>query len=465
MKLKHLELQIPENNPFANCKLDRERYANILTEIVSGYADGFVLAINNKWGAGKTTFLKMWQQDLKNNGYDTLYYNAWENDFETDVLVALIAELEDLKNSEFSPKVENAYKDVVLKAAILTKKIGPGIIKTAFKKYTGLDSEELFEVIKGTSEVALETLKAEIESYSNRKKGLKDFKISLEKLVKEASDNKPVVFFIDELDRCRPNYSVEVLEVVKHLFSVPGIVFVLSIDKEQLGHAVRGVYGSDKINATEYLRRFIDVEFNLPYPNYEKSVNYLFDYYELKDFFVDRDRSFIYDERDFKSYAIQLLFVANLNFRQQEKLFSHIKLSLFVFAKNEEIFPGALVFLIYLRLFEVKLYSQITEKKLSHQRLFEEFEKILPDNFNLRKGEILLSAFLLIIDLYNNSIGKNSIVTQIGEGNFTINLKSKLYPEEDITRVMVKLQDKYWYEKNALDSFIYKIELLEPLKK
>ena len=65
---------------------------------------------------------------------------------------------------------------------------------------------------------------------------------------------------IDELDRCNPHYSVLVLERIKHIFSVPGIVFILSVDKKQFGNAIRGYYGSDLIDANEYLRRFIDLD-------------------------------------------------------------------------------------------------------------------------------------------------------------------------------------------------------------
>jgi predicted AAA+ superfamily ATPase len=96
MKLKHRELIIDPNKPFLNCKLKREKYAHVLTQIVANYADGFVLAINNEWGSGKTTFVKMWQQQLNNQSFRTLYFNAWENDYESDPMVALLAELKSL---------------------------------------------------------------------------------------------------------------------------------------------------------------------------------------------------------------------------------------------------------------------------------------------------------------------------------------------------------------------------------
>ncbi len=58
MNIKHYEIEIEEENPFANCKLDRKKYSSVLTNIINSYPYGFVLALNNKWGTGKTTFVK-----------------------------------------------------------------------------------------------------------------------------------------------------------------------------------------------------------------------------------------------------------------------------------------------------------------------------------------------------------------------------------------------------------------------
>lgn len=55
----------------------------------------------------------------------------------------------------------------------------------------------------------------------------------------------PAFIFIDELDRCRPSYAVEMLETIKHIFDISGVVFVVATDTEQLQHAVKVVYGED----------------------------------------------------------------------------------------------------------------------------------------------------------------------------------------------------------------------------
>ena len=65
MKFKHSDIEIPREDPFRNCKLNRQPNAIILTQIVQNYSDSFVLSINGEWGTGKTTFMKMWAAYLK----------------------------------------------------------------------------------------------------------------------------------------------------------------------------------------------------------------------------------------------------------------------------------------------------------------------------------------------------------------------------------------------------------------
>ncbi|MDR2148338.1 MAG: KAP family NTPase, partial [Tannerella sp.] len=260
MVIKHKDIEINSENPFEKCKLDRRHYASVLSDIVKTYAEGFVLAINNEWGTGKTTFVKMWQQDLKNNGFQTIYFNAWENDFGNNPLVALMSELKTFTNE----KTDKIFKSAVKKGAVLVKNILPVVAKGVAKKLTGVDTADLIEAtIKGTTEI----FEKEIDEYTTKKKTVIEFKVELEKFIKSNGTDKPFVFIIDELDRCRPDYAVDVLEHIKHFFSVSGIVFVLSIDKKHLASSIKGYYGSESINTDEYLRRFIDLEYSIPKPS------------------------------------------------------------------------------------------------------------------------------------------------------------------------------------------------------
>ncbi len=87
----------------------------------------------------------------------------------------------------------------------------------------------------------------------------------------EKEYSAPIFIFIDELDRCRPNYAVSLLEIVKHIFSVEKFVFVISTDTNQLQHSIKNLYGND-FGASDYLNRFFHRRFSLKAPNMELLV-------------------------------------------------------------------------------------------------------------------------------------------------------------------------------------------------
>ena len=87
----------------------------------------------------------------------------------------------------------------------------------------------------------------------------------------EEHRERALFIMIDELDRCRPSYAVELLEVAKHLFSVDQIIFVLALNRPELAHSIRALYGN-KFDAEGYLHRFFDIDYSLPWPDREKFV-------------------------------------------------------------------------------------------------------------------------------------------------------------------------------------------------
>ena len=106
--MKH-EIGIEKESPFKNCKLNRKIYAEVLTEVVKNNNQGFVMSLNNKWGTGKTTFVKMWQYHLENLDFQTINFNAWENDFEDNALTALLGELKPI----VKPHTESVFNNVL----------------------------------------------------------------------------------------------------------------------------------------------------------------------------------------------------------------------------------------------------------------------------------------------------------------------------------------------------------------
>src|SRR5688500_17698937 len=93
MLSKHLSIEVPVTNPFANDKLERKIVVNNLIRLLQSTNQPFVISIEAPWGWGKTTFINMWKTQLESLGHTCLYFNAWENDFVEDPLIAFIGEI------------------------------------------------------------------------------------------------------------------------------------------------------------------------------------------------------------------------------------------------------------------------------------------------------------------------------------------------------------------------------------
>ena len=92
---------------------------------------------------------------------------------------------------------------------------------------------------------------------------------------------------VDELDRCRPTYAVEFLEVVKHLMTVDHVVYAFAMNRPELAHTVSSCYGPE-FDGKGYLRRFIDVDFTLPQPSRRSFIRSLFEE-QLESLITDFD--------------------------------------------------------------------------------------------------------------------------------------------------------------------------------
>jgi hypothetical protein len=467
MPIKHKEIEIPFEDPFKNCKLDRKKYAEILTSTIKEYSDGFVLAINNEWGAGKTTFIKMWQRMLENEGMKTIYFNAWENDFQLNPMTAILSELKGISIGN-----DEKLKNVLEKGKIIAKNTIPTILKGLLKKYTGI--EELGDFAEGAATAGVEIIESEIDEYQKKKEGLQHFRNALEDYVSSNCPfGTPLLFLVDELDRCRPDYAVQLLEHMKHFFNVPGVVFALSIDKGQLENSIKGFFGSENINGNEYLRRFIDIEFRIPEPSSDNYLNYLFDYFEFGNFFHDKIRQSSpkvnRDPISFLTFANIIFKEKKINLRQQEKIFSHARISLRSFATNNYVYPEVFLFLTYLFLHHSNFYSQLQKGELSIHECINHLEEIIPLSINTESQRLFLFVEANILYLYNDSIKSHNgyfrLLKIIGE-----NGSKKLIPEFDSkfknNPVFEELLNQiYWLSENResihFEFILNRISLLE----
>lgn len=264
---------------FENCGVGRREHGKFLMSYITGEKDGFVLNLNGEWGSGKTEFLRRMYTGLSES-HPVIYIDAWESDFTNDPLLVVASELINQLNIMFEVKgndldrVKSCLGKFVKGAAIagagfLTKTLvdDASIGIESLKAYTDTGSKEYLEMLKhGYS--------SQIEAIDEIRKELENLAESLESQYKK---QLPVVVLVDELDRCRPNYSIEMLEVIKHFFTTKNFVFVVATDSTQLQKSIKAVYGAD-FDSKQYLKRFFNREARLAPPDLKTFIEqYQFD--------------------------------------------------------------------------------------------------------------------------------------------------------------------------------------------
>ncbi|OAR47380.1 KAP family P-loop NTPase fold protein [Vibrio parahaemolyticus] len=459
MILKAREVEVLQSDPFFNDELNRKESAEILSEFILSSSDPMVLCLDAPWGQGKTTFLRMWEQHLKNREIPTIYFNAWENDFTDDAFVSLIGEIGTSIESLSINTNESTISEYYEKA----KKVGLGLVKRSIPVATkvatagALDLDKITE--QALSSFAESVASDQIDKYENAKKTLKVFREDLSDFAKNVScnGNKPLVFIIDELDRCRPNYAIEVLEKAKHFFNVPNIIFVLGADKVQLGHAIKAIYGSE-INVNGYLRRFIDFDYLLAPPEKGMFVRALFEKYAFNSYFSSKTGNETRNEgQQALSMFTELFEVFDLTLREQEHCCSLLSLSIRTTPENYKLFPVFLCLLIVLKVKEPEVYKKFIFNEITP----EYFLNWLEDKDS--KQSLLQKNYGALLEAYIVASHSDSYVGSEITGKYVLLSESENSTElqkRRASRVLSILSQFEWEGGNgALPYLVKKIEV------
>jgi hypothetical protein len=407
--MSHLQIDIPPENPFQNDILSRKEYIEKLTQLLSSLDEPTVFSIDAPWGTGKTTFIKMWRQYLLNANFNCIYFNAWETDFSDDPLVSIVGEL---SNSLAELKVKDKGVDQkivkIKESAIqIAKKSVPLIVSLATSGIIKLDADTEKQISAFTAAIA----KEKIENYDKQKAGIEKFRTNLLDFVSDIKNkteqHSPFIIFIDELDRCRPTYSVELLECAKHLFNVPGIIFILSIDKPQLVASVNALYGNN-FDSQGYLKRFIDFDFLLPEVKDNSFCNHLFDRLGINDFFNQKRTGRSSREEGEQIYKITsvLLQLMKFSLRDQIQHISRLSIILKTIPDGKMAYGEELALLLLIRSWKPDLYKQFVQVEIDPKVIISELRK-LPnsESFFTKNISAIVESFLIASGLSINVDG------------------------------------------------------------
>jgi hypothetical protein len=276
---------------FEDDSLDFESYAQQFYDLITqnklvSENSSLNIALTAQWGSGKTYFLKNFQTKFKETSDNIIitYYSSWSNDEYNNAIAPFISMLlEVLSLQEDETKDENARKFLKSASTIVNYSkniIFKNIIKNLFelkfpivkdifeKLFEGVSIEEVKSMLESDN---FSTIKnEELNHYSEYVNAKKEFKKSLSEYLK-SKENKKLIILIDELDRCKPSFALQTLEVVKHLFDIKNIIFVFGTDVDNLSSIIKKEYGSS-IDPAGYLRRFFDYQFELPKTKIETYV-------------------------------------------------------------------------------------------------------------------------------------------------------------------------------------------------
>lgn len=323
MLLKTQPKPLDPNNLFEGDLLGRKDHVESFARLLLSLDTPNTLSINAPWGAGKTTFLKFLEATLINNSCKTVFYSAWETDFASDPLLAFLGEI----NQQLINMI--GQDDESGQAWKKTKIIGNHLIKRSIPLAMRLgtlglvESETLEEELaKATGDVSKDL----VDYYTRDKELIDQFKESLKTFLKsEGTEKKQIYVFIDELDRCRPTYAIELLERIKHLLDVPGLNFVLAMDDVQLVHSIRAVYGAE-FDSKTYLSRFIDIKFQLPGVSTKGFIQSRLESLGISDFLEKRNgANYISEINDHLSFFSKNL---KLTLRDLEQILSELNVSI-----------------------------------------------------------------------------------------------------------------------------------------
>lgn len=384
MRIIAKQMEVRPEDGFVNDVFGRSTFAKALTNLTIQTSDGLVISLDAKWGEGKTTFVKMWQGMLKQDGIPSIYIDAFQDDYASDAFLNLATHITQFaeenidkdKAQEFKEKAAKVLVNVLAWGAKLgTKAATLGLIGAAELDVLS-DIKE--DITSSGSDLAEKMVKEKLSSARADTALVHSFHQTLSSLPAKLKNNEGnrLVVIIDELDRCRPTYAVDILERIKHLFSVPNITFVLVMNKEQLESALKSVYG-ENLDARTYLQKFVTVEVALPKKpakiNKDSDLKtYAKKLYTAHEMQIGKGESALID---FTSLLAQTF---DLSLRQLERTFTNLAI---VYSSIHE--KGyrptiPICFLSILKVIEPGIFNSLSSGKTSYLQVHEELEKKYP---------------------------------------------------------------------------------------
>lgn len=438
MRIIAKQMEVSPDDGFINDVFGRSAFAKSLTNLTTKTSDGLVISLDAKWGEGKTTFVKMWQGMLKNSGIPSIYIDAFQDDYASDAFLNLATHITQFSEDNIDKDKAKEFKETAAKVLVNVlswgAKLGTKAATLGLIGIAELDalSDLKEDIASSGSDLAEKIVKEKLSSARADIALVNSFHQTLSLLPAKLRGNtsKKLVVIIDELDRCRPTYAVDILERIKHLFSVPNITYVLVMNKEQLESALKSVYG-ENLDARTYLQKFVTVEVTLPKKSEKNNSDsdlktYARILYDAHEMHIEKRQSTLIECSSLLAQTF------DLSLRQLERSFTNIAI---VYSSIDEtgyrpIIP--ICFLSILKVVEPEIFNSLSSGKISYLPTIEKLQKKYPQlNLNDAKSQ-LSSAFFCIFHAFTTEHEFATVSENHGSRRFGSDLNGYFMDRLDI---------------------------------
>ncbi|WP_418512146.1 KAP family P-loop NTPase fold protein [Corallibacter sp.] len=434
-------ITVGEDEAFEQDVLGRSNFGQSLLNLVCQSSDELVISLDGKWGEGKTTFVKMWKGMLNQADVPSIYIDAFANDYIDDAFIAVASaittyiELNSVNpDAQKSKEFREKAKHVGVQLLSWTAKVGIKAATLGAIKDSDIDElkDIQSDVAKGLSTVVGDYVGERLASHKQDVELLQSFKGLLSEMPSLLSPegDKPLVIIIDELDRCKPTYAVELIEKIKHLFSVKNVVFVLVMHRKQLEEAVKCIYGQN-IDAHTYLQKFINIETTIPKKTGDRNDSDI-NQYNKKLFGLHQIETWG-DGRNLVDSLDVLATHFNLSLRQLERVYTNLAVFYASSSKNQLRLVPIISFLAVIKVVDSSVYEALLHQKMTYEELCEKtgLSEHDQEDRNLRRLQFLAMwlKFSLITDEQFEQLDENDRIRGFGQSLWEYNVeRNRLIP-------------------------------------
>ncbi|NOR25895.1 MAG: hypothetical protein GQ542_16210 [Desulforhopalus sp.] len=298
----------------------RKGVADKINKLFSSEVNVSPMIIDGRWGQGKTEFCYKLINQLEVSGISCVYIDAYRNDHIDDPLLMIFSAIvEHIGDVEKKEKLINKAIPVL---AFGLKVVGKAAISWGLKQDTEVIAEDFEAAVQKSCDAIFDAVAKKLISDYQEKEANLD---ALNKALRLATESEKLFIFIDELDRCRPSFSIEIIEKIKHVFDIPSITFVLVTNSEQLKASVNHIYGQH-IDAGDYINKFINFTVRLNQyvgESYNRTFNSTNHFRVLVN--AHKDLLFISGQANINKFIVRLIENNNFSLRQVEKFTTRLR--------------------------------------------------------------------------------------------------------------------------------------------